>query len=89
MLWHIYNEWVKDYIGSQQDIIYLVSTTEKIAELQLPFLFTDRHAYLAHKNVFNSLEDLNKLSFNVIRDDTWHKAVPNATALALAFTCLG
>jgi hypothetical protein len=73
MLWHIYNGWVKDYAGIQQDIIYLVSTAEKIAELQLPFLFTDRHGYLAHKKVFNNLEDLNKLSMDVIKDNTWHK----------------
>jgi hypothetical protein len=73
MLWHIYNGWVKDYAGTQNDIIYLVSTAEKIVDLQLPFLFTDRHGYLAHKKIFNSLDDLDKLSFNVIRDDTWLK----------------
>ena len=73
MLWHIYKGWVNDYPGTQEDIIYLVSTAETIATQQLPYLFTDRHAYLAHKKIFNTLNDLSKLSMNIIKDDTWHK----------------
>ena len=73
MLWHIYKGWVNDYPGTQEDIIYLVSTAETIATQQLPYLFTDRHAYLVHKKIFNTLNDLSKLSMNIIKDDTWHK----------------
>ena len=73
MLWHIYKGWVNDYAGKQEDIIYLVSTAETIAAQHLPYLFTDRHAYLAHKKIFNTLNDLSKLSMNIIKDDTWHK----------------
>jgi hypothetical protein len=72
MLYHIYKGKVADYIGGQHDIIYIGSTAEKIAQLGLPYLFTDRHAYLAHKKIYNQLGDLPKLSWNIIRDNTWH-----------------
>jgi hypothetical protein len=73
MLYHIFNGMVKDYAGTQNEIIYLVSSVEKIIEMKLPFLFTDRHAYLAHKTIFNNYEALKKLRWDIIKDDTWHK----------------
>jgi hypothetical protein len=72
MLYQIYGGLVKDYTGKQEEIIYLVTTAEKIAELKAPFIITDRHAYLAHKSVYNELQDLRKLSWDVITDDTWY-----------------
>ena len=63
---------VPDYEGTQEEIIYLVSSVEKINEMGLPFLFTDRHAYLAHKRIFNDYANLNQLSWDIIKDDTWH-----------------
>lgn len=72
MLYHIFQGIVPDYAGTQQEIIYLVSTAEQIHSLNIPFVFTDRHAYLQHKTVYNSLADLPRLSWGVIRDDTWY-----------------
>lgn len=71
MLYHIFQGSVRDYRGSQNEIIYLVSTAEKIQAEKIPFVFTDRHAYLNHKVVYNSLHDLGQLSWNIIKDDTW------------------
>jgi hypothetical protein len=73
MLYHIYQGMVKDYIGTQGEIIYLVSTVEKIQAMNLAFLFTDRHAYLAHKTIFNDYSELDQLSWDIIKDNTWHK----------------
>lgn len=42
--------------------------------MQLPFLFTDRHAYLAHKQVYNQLVNLAELKWGVIKDEEWHRA---------------
>ncbi len=42
-------------------------------ELEIPFLFTDRHAYLNHKTIFNQYSALKKLTWDVIKDDTWHR----------------
>lgn len=71
MLYHIHKGKVKDYAGTQEEIIYLVSTAETIANLKRPFVITDRHAYLAHKTVYNELQYLQKLSWDIIKDDTW------------------
>ena len=71
MLYNIFQGLVPDYAGTQQEIIYLVSTAEHIHSLNIPFVFTDRHAYLQHKTIYNTLADLANLKWNVIRDDTW------------------
>lgn len=71
MLKKIADQEVPDYLGHQNEVVYLVSTVEKINELSIPFIFTDRHAYLQAKTVYNDLRDLEKLSWNIIRDDTW------------------
>lgn len=73
MLYHIFMGLVKDCSSSQEDILYIVSSVERIVELQLPFLFTDRHAYLDFKNVYNKIEDLDQLKWEIIRDDLWHQ----------------
>lgn len=73
MLYHLYKRKVKEYQGTQEDIIYLISSIEKALELGLPFLFTDRHAYLQHKRVFNKTEHLDQLSWDIIKDNTWHQ----------------
>lgn len=72
MLYHIYKGYVNDYIGHQSDIVYMVTSVEKVVDLNLPYLFTDRHAYLSHKRLYNNINDLNKLSWPIIRDDTWY-----------------
>lgn len=72
MLYNIFNNEVLEYRGTQQEIIYLVSSAEKVAELQLPFVFTDRHAYVAYKNFFNEYGDLEKLNWRIIKDETWY-----------------
>lgn len=73
MLYHLFKGTVKEFSGKQEEIIYMISSVEKVQELGLPFLFTDRHAYLQHKRVFNNLGDLNQLSWQVIKDNTWHQ----------------
>lgn len=71
MLNLIYRGAVPDYKGSQDEIIYLVSSVETIIGMGLPFIFTDRHAYLAHKVLFTQYEELKQLSWDIIKDDTW------------------
>ena len=73
MLHKIFKKQVEDYTGAQEEIIYLVSSVEKVAEQNLKFVFTDRHAYLSHANHFNDVEDLKKLNFDLISDDEWMK----------------
>lgn len=72
MLYHIFKNKVIDYKGKQEDIIYLVSSIEKIEISNLSFLFTDRHAYLAHKQVYNKIDDIANLHWDIIENDDWH-----------------
>lgn len=72
MLYHIFKGMVKDYVGLQEEVIYLVSSAEKVQSLGLPFVFTNRHAYLATKILYNQLQDLDKLRWDIIKDDTWY-----------------
>ncbi len=73
MLYHLYKRTVKEYLGKQEEIVYLMSSVERIQELELPFFFTDRHAYLHHKKVSNKIEDLSQLRWDIIKDNTWHQ----------------
>ncbi len=72
MLRNIFEGKVREYAGLQEEIIYLVSEPEKIANLGLFYFFTNRHAYLQAKKCYEQLADLDKLDWNVIRDDTWY-----------------
>jgi hypothetical protein len=73
MLYHVFKGRVKEFKGTQEEIVYIVSSPDKVAELGLQYLFSDRHAYLAHKTLYNELEDLQHLDWEIIRDDTWHQ----------------
>ncbi|MBP7728185.1 MAG: DUF4433 domain-containing protein [Bacteroidia bacterium] len=72
MLYQIYKGQVATYTGGQDDVVYLVTRVSQIVQLNLPFIFTDRHAYLNHKRVFTSLSDLSQLSWNTILDPNWY-----------------
>lgn len=73
MLYEIYRGSVPSYTGSQDDIVYLVTKVSVIQELNLPFVFTDRHAYLSYKQVYTSLADLSRLSWDTILDPQWYQ----------------
>ena len=49
---------VPTYSGGQDEIVYLVTSTEKIVEERLHFVFTDRNAALHIADYGNDLQDL-------------------------------
>jgi len=51
----------------QRDIVYLVSTVERVHGAGLPFVFTDRHAYVANATYFSNPSDLTRLDWALIR----------------------
>lgn len=55
----------------QQDIVYLVSSIEALQANNCRFVFTDRHAQLEYAAFYNRAEDLNKLSWEIIKSDQW------------------
>lgn len=71
MLLLIKNGKVNGFNGKQEEIIYLVSSVQEVVGLQLPFVFTDRHAVFEHAAFFNSEKDLHKLDWEIIQADYW------------------
>lgn len=71
MLHKIFKGEVPEYSGSQSEIIYLVSSIEKISELGIQYFFTDRHAYLDLAHHYSDLQDLKKLNLELIKDENW------------------
>ena len=49
---------VPTYSGGQEEIVYLITSTEKVVEERLPFVFTDRNAALRIADYGNDLQDL-------------------------------
>ena len=58
MLYIISRGDVPTYSGGQDDIVYLVTSTEKVVEERLRFVFTDRNAALRIADYGNDLQDL-------------------------------
>ncbi|SFC49615.1 protein of unknown function [Kushneria avicenniae] len=56
-----------------EDIVILVSSLHKVAELNLPFVFTDRHAYPVTANYFNGLEDLHAIDWPLLQQRNFQR----------------
>lgn len=56
---------------SQEEIIYIVSSVEKLEELKIRYVFTDRHAKLDYAQFYNKCADLRKLNWDIIESDKW------------------
>ncbi|HRE41369.1 MAG TPA: DUF4433 domain-containing protein [Ignavibacteria bacterium] len=61
------------YKTPQEKIVYIVSSIEKLLDLNTKFVFTDRHAHLKYANFYNSKENLNKLNWNYIKSNDWSR----------------
>lgn len=57
---------------SQHDIIYLISSFDKIKELQLPFIYFDGHGYHHLSRAFNTEEGFVHIDWKVVRASKWH-----------------
>ena len=49
-----------------EEIVILVSSLHKVAELGIPFVFTDQHAYPLMANYFTDLHDLDKVDWDLL-----------------------
>lgn len=65
------------YNTLQSDIIYLVSSVEKIENAGLQYVFTDGHAYLNYTNFFNQKSYLINLDWKVINSNKWFNNPPS------------
>lgn len=71
MLFVIHKGSVAGYQGGQEEIVHLVSATERIAEASLPFAFTDGHAVIKLSRFFDDLTDLDQIDWPLMKDPFW------------------
>src|SRR5260370_35848234 len=56
-----------------EEIVILVSSLHRVAELGIPFVFTDQHAYPLMASYFTDLKDLDKVDWDLLnRKDFKH-----------------
>jgi len=58
---------------ANSDIVILVSDMHKIAELGLPYVFTDRHAYPVTCNYFNDLASLSAIDWPLLQNRNFQR----------------
>lgn len=55
----------------QEKIVYFMTNTETIEKLQLPFVFSDAHAIMRLTNFYDSVDHLEKIDWDVMKDIIW------------------
>lgn len=71
MLYSIHTGNVKSYNGSQEEIIYLVSSVERVIKSKRRWCFTDGHAVEAMSVFFCAIGDLKQVDWAVIDHWSW------------------
>lgn len=72
MLYAIHKGYVTHYTGSQDEIVYLVSSVQAVLQRGLNFVFTDGHPVIRMTRFFNNTTDLNQVDWQVMRSRAWH-----------------
>ena len=73
MLYIISKGDVPTYSGGQDEIVYLVTSTEKVAQERIPFVFTDRNAALGLARYGDDLQDLDDyVDWNLMEGQMWN-----------------
>jgi hypothetical protein len=72
MLYAIHKGYVARYTGSQDEIVYLVSSVQAVLQRELGFVFTDGHPIIRITRFFNNTADLNQVDWQVMRSKAWH-----------------
>lgn len=55
----------------QNEIIYLITTLEKLTELNCRFVFTDGHSFAAYTQFFNDIRYLNQIDWSAVKLRQW------------------
>lgn len=71
MMYVISRGGVEGYDTNTIPLIYLVSSVERIQEMNLQFAFSDGHPVVALSRFYNDIEDLNRVDWPVMRARLW------------------
>jgi len=72
MLYSIHRGNIDGFTGVQSDIIYLVSSIEKIQEAKIPFVFTDGHTYEMISDFYNNTNELDRVDWEIMGVRYWN-----------------
>lgn len=78
MLYAIHRGTVDTYQGGQEFILHLVSKVESVVQNNLPFTFTNGHAEMALTEFYESLDDLNKIDWDLMKSTRWNDTESDA-----------
>lgn len=71
MLYNIKNGYQGVTRRSQDEIIYLVTSFEKVKEINIPYVYFDGHGYHHLSQIFNSEAGLNNVDWNAVNAIRW------------------
>lgn len=71
MLFSIHTGYVDGYDGGQQEVIYLLSSVERVASGNRSWCFTDGHAVEAVTEFFSDAGDLARIDWEAIQHWSW------------------
>lgn len=72
MLYAIQQGRVDNYQGGQESILHLVSKLEIVTENELSFTFTNGHAEMALTEFYESLDNLDKIDWDLMKSKHWN-----------------
>ena len=58
-------------VGNHDDIVHLVSSVEKVVDLQVPFVFSDRNAKTVLRSFYSDLRALEQFDWEAIHSRNW------------------
>jgi len=67
MLYNIKTGWGGIQQRRNEEIVILVTSLPRLKELGIPFVFTDRHAYLQTAEFLSELSDLNQVDWEILQ----------------------
>lgn len=56
----------------RHEIIYLISSMEKLQKLNCRFVFTDGHSFAAYTQFFNDMQHLNQIDWRAVNARQWN-----------------
>lgn len=59
----------------QRELVYLMTSTSKIHDIGLPFIFTDGHAIMFLSEFYSSLDDIDKVDWTIMNEQYWNDTV--------------
>jgi len=63
---------VDGFEGTEEDIVYVMTRTDKIKDAGLPFVFTDGHAIMFITDFYNDLSELNQVDWDIMKERYWN-----------------